>query len=191
MNAVVTMKDVAVAVGILSLGLSASAATFTNPVIAADWPDPVVYNGGDGWYYSVATWLSTIRKSRNLADWEDTGIDPLTPKARARLHQVSRNLWAPCVVKLNGKWVLYISLYVSDLDCRIAALTSNSPTGPFEFANEVVDSRREEVENAIDPYVLAVGGKVWTARTEEPDGKAETGKVMTVVRIDGVKLIVK
>ena len=155
------MKDVAVAVGILSLGLSASAATFTNPVIAADWPDPVVYNGGDGWYYSVATWLATIRKSRNLVDWEDAEIDPLTPKARARLHQVSHNLWAPCVVKLNGKWVLYISLYVSDSDCRIAALTSNSPTGPFEFANEVVDSRREGVENAIDPYVLAVGGKVW------------------------------
>lgn len=135
--------------------------TFTNPVIAADWPDPVVYNGGDGWYYSVATWLATIRKSRNLVDWEDAEIDPLTPKARARLHQVSHNLWAPCVVKLNGKWVLYISLYVSDSDCRIAALTSNSPTGPFEFANEVVDSRREGVENAIDPYVLAVGGKVW------------------------------
>ena len=38
---------------------------------------------------------------------------------------------------------------------------------------------------------VTVGGKVWTARTEEPDGKAETGKVMTVVKIEGVKLIVK
>ena len=135
--------------------------TFTNPVIAVDWPDPAVWNGGDGWYYSVATGLRTIRKSRNLIDWEDAKIDPLVPKARERLHQVSRNVWAPCIVKLGGKWVLYISLFVSDPDCRIAALTSTSPTGPFEFANEVIDSRREGVENAIDPYVLEVDGKVW------------------------------
>ena len=146
----------------MGVAVSAFAAeTFTNPVIAADWPDPAVYDGGDGWYYSVATGLSTIRKSRNLIDWEDTKIDPLAPKARERLHQVSHNVWAPCVTKLGDKWVLYISLFVSDPDCRIAALTSKSPTGPFKFAGEVIDSRREGVENAIDPYVLAVGGRVW------------------------------
>ncbi|MBQ6338613.1 MAG: serine hydrolase [Kiritimatiellae bacterium] len=135
--------------------------TFTNPVIAADWPDPAVWNGGDGWYYSVATGLRTIRRSRNLIDWEDAKIDPLTPRARERLHQVSRHIWAPCVTRLRGQWVLYISLFVSDPDCRIAALTSTSPTGPFEFAGEVIDSRREGVENAIDPYVLEVDGQVW------------------------------
>ena len=48
----------------------AVAETFTNPVIAVDWPDPAIWNGGDGWYYSVATGLRTIRRSRNLVDWE-------------------------------------------------------------------------------------------------------------------------
>ena len=48
----------------------------------------------------------------------------------------------------------------------------------------------EEIDNVLGTGAVTVGGKVWTARTEEPDGKAETGKVMTVVRIDGVKLIV-
>jgi len=139
----------------------AETATFTNPVIAADWPDPAVWNGGDGWFYSVATGLHTIRRSRNLIDWEDTRIDPLTPKARERLHMVSRNVWAPCVTKLAGQWALYISLFVSDPDCRIAALVSSSPTGPFEFRNEVINSRREGVMNAIDPYVLCVDGRVW------------------------------
>jgi arabinan endo-1,5-alpha-L-arabinosidase len=142
-------------------GAAAEEGTFTNPVIAADWPDPAFWNGGDGWYYSVATGLKTIRRSRNLVDWEDAHIDPLTPRARERLHQVSRNVWAPCVMRLGGKWVLYISLFVSDPDCRIAALTSDAPTGPFEFAGEVIDSRREGVWNAIDPYVLAVDGHVW------------------------------
>ena len=141
--------------------VAADAGTFTNPVIAVDWPDPAVWNGGDGWHYSVATGLQTIRRSRDLIDWEDSRIDPLSPKARARLHQVSRNVWAPCVTKLCGRWVLYISLFVSDPDCRIAALSSDSPTGPFEFAAEVIDSRRDGVWNAIDPYVLAVDGRVW------------------------------
>lgn len=145
----------------LAAAVVADAGTFANPVIAVDWPDPAIWNGGDGWYYSVATGLRTIRRSRNLVDWEDAHIDPLTPRARERLHQVSRNVWAPCVMRLGGKWVLYISLFVSDPDCRIAALTSDAPTGPFEFAGEVIDSRREGVWNAIDPYVLAVDGHVW------------------------------
>ena len=49
----------------------------------------------------------------------------------------------------------------------------------------------EAIDNVLGTGAVTVGGKVWTARTEEPDGKAETGKVMTVVRIEGVKLIVK
>lgn len=49
----------------------------------------------------------------------------------------------------------------------------------------------EAINNVLGTGAVTVGGKVWTARTEEPDGKAETGKVMTVVKIEGVKLIVK
>ena len=49
----------------------------------------------------------------------------------------------------------------------------------------------EAIDNVLGTGAVTVDGKVWTARTEEPDGKAETGKVMTVVRIEGFKLIVK
>ncbi len=49
----------------------------------------------------------------------------------------------------------------------------------------------EEIDNVLGTGAVTVGGKVWTARTEEPDGKAEAGKIMTVVKIEGVKLIVK
>lgn len=153
--------SVAAAVTCACCCAAADAGTFANPVIAADWPDPAFWHGDDGWYYSVATGLRTIRRSRNLVDWEDSRIDPLTATARERLHRVSRNVWAPCVVKLGGRWVLYISLFVSDPDCRIAALTADAPTGPFEFRDEVIDSRREGVWNAIDPYVLSVDGRVW------------------------------
>ena len=49
----------------------------------------------------------------------------------------------------------------------------------------------EAIDNVLGTGAVTVGGKVWTARTEEPDCKAETGKVMTFVKIEGVKLIVK
>ena len=52
----------------LAAAAVADAGTFTNPVIAVDWPDPAIWNGGDGWYYSVATGLRTIHRVELSAD---------------------------------------------------------------------------------------------------------------------------
>ena len=38
---------------------------------------------------------------------------------------------------------------------------------------------------------VSVGGKIWTARMAEVDGKAQKGAILRVVRIEGVKLIVE
>ncbi len=134
--------------------------TFTNPVIGPDWPDPTVWNGGDGWYYSVATQLGTVYRSRNLIDWEDTKTSPISEATRAQLTQVTHNLWAPSVVKIGDTWNLYISRFVSDAKCTIVALTSKTPQGPFVYREVVIDSEREGILNAIDPYVLEADGRV-------------------------------
>lgn len=134
--------------------------TFANPVIGPDWPDPTVWKGGDGWYYSVATHLSTVYRSRNLIDWEDTHTSPISEATRAQLTQVTRNLWAPSVVKIGDTWNLYISRFVSDAKCTIVALTSKTPQGPFVYRDVVIDSEREGILNAIDPYVLEAEGRV-------------------------------
>ena len=136
-------------------------AEFENPVIDADWADPTVWDGGDGWYYSVATYLRTVRRSRNLIDWEDTGRDPLTPEARKALTNLTSCVWAPCVTRVGGRLMLYISLFVSESDNRIQALSADSPCGPFEFRGNVIDSRREGILNTIDPFVIEADGKVW------------------------------
>jgi len=152
-----------VALGLLPTACCATSGdlgTFTNPVIAADWPDPAIYRE-NGVCYSVATGLKTIRRSTNLIDWIDTGIKPVSPAAYAKLSSISEKIWAPCVVKLNGRWVLYISLFISDLDCRVEALVSDSPTGPFEYAGEVVNGPKIGILNTIDPFVLKVDGRVW------------------------------
>ena len=150
----------ALAVVLALPGAAEKAEVFENPVIATDWPDPAIWRA-DGKFYSVATSLRTIRSSTDGISWTDTGIDPLSPSARQKLYSISKNLWAPCVVRLNGRWVLYISVFISTPDDRIVALTSDSPTGPFEFAAEVVNGPKLGIMNAIDPYVVRTEGRTW------------------------------
>ena len=49
----------------------------------------------------------------------------------------------------------------------------------------------EAIDNVLGLGAVTVGGKVWTARTENDDIKAPEGSRAVVVRIEGVKLIVK
>ncbi len=49
----------------------------------------------------------------------------------------------------------------------------------------------EAIDNVLGTGAVRVGGRVWTARMAEPDGKAPQGSVLRVLRIEGVKLIVE
>ena len=49
----------------------------------------------------------------------------------------------------------------------------------------------ETIDNVRGTGAVTVGGKIWTARMAAPDGYAEKGAVLTVLRIEGVKLIVE
>ena len=50
---------------------------------------------------------------------------------------------------------------------------------------------KETVDNLQGTGAVSVGGKVWTARTEQDGIVLPEGSVAVVLRIDGVKLIVK
>ena len=104
---------------------------------------------------------------------------------------ISAILGAP--LWLQVLWFFAVSILTLCLTRPFAKKYVNSRATPTNadmlFGKECVVT--EEIDNVLGTGAVTVGGKVWTARTEEPDGKAETGKVMTVVRIDGVKLIVK
>lgn len=146
---------------LIAVALAGCAAErFENPVIDADWPDPAFWQV-DGHLYSVATGLETIRTSEDGINWRDTGIAPLSPAAREKLVGISRCIWAPCVKKIGGKWILYISSFIDDVDCRVSAFVSTSPTGPFEYASEVVNGPGLGIVNAIDPYILENEGTIW------------------------------
>ena len=104
---------------------------------------------------------------------------------------ISAILGAP--LWLQVLWFFAVSILTLCLTRPFAKKYDNSRATPTNadmlIGKECVVT--EAIDNVLGTGAVTVGGKVWTARTEEPDGKAETGKVMTVVKIEGVKLIVK
>ena len=156
---------------------------FANPVIARDWPDPTIWENG-GTYYSVATGLRTLMTSKDMVHWTDTGRSPVTDQARAELTGRTNNIWAPCVTKIGDRWVLYVSLYVTDDKCSIAVMDSATPDGPFDWKGILIDGVPDfGIVNAIDPFTLVVEGRVWHFF-----GSLEDGIHLVELTADGLKV---
>lgn len=90
-------------------------------------------------------------------------------------------------------WFLIVSIASLCLTRPMAKKYVNARTQPTNadmlIGKECVVT--EAIDNLMGQGAVKVGGKVWTARTAEENGKAELGALMTVVRIEGVKLIVE
>ena len=117
-------------------------ATFANPVIDSDFPDPALLRAKDGFYYAYATqtqrdgkWVNLqVARSRDLFAWEHLGDAlPAKPGWASR----TQDFWAPHVAEHRGRYYLYYSAKpdaaLSD-DKRglcLAVATSDRPEGPF------------------------------------------------------------
>lgn len=134
----------------LLLALSACAtappgapATFANPVLDSDFPDPAVLRAADGYYYAYATQTERsgilmvnlqVARSRDLVAWEELeDALPVNPAWASKTH----DFWAPHVVRHGDRYILYYSAKPdSALDDKeqglcLAAATSARPEGPF------------------------------------------------------------
>jgi arabinan endo-1,5-alpha-L-arabinosidase len=105
---------------VLTLALCACAAapaggraTYVNPVLDADFPDPAVM-AADGWYYAYATQggpegaMSNIQaaRSRDLVEWEPLpDVLPVKPAWASG----TQDFWAPHVHAADGRYYLYYS----------------------------------------------------------------------------------
>ena len=124
-----------------------------NPVWGPDWPDPTVWIGDDGLYYSVATGLNRVIKSNDLFHWESTDVCPLSREQRQQIRQYGRNLWAPDVAVVNGERLLYVTIYNSAEDSNIGVLKETMP-GEFEFHGLITCGKETGIEDTIDPEVV-------------------------------------
>ena len=95
-------------------------------------------------------------------------------------------------VWLQTLWFLLVSVAMLALTRPLAKKYVNSKVQPTN-ADSIIGKDcvvTENIDNIHGTGAVAVGGKVWTARTEIDGDKAEVGDVVKALRIEGVKLIV-
>jgi arabinan endo-1,5-alpha-L-arabinosidase len=121
-------------------GLARPAATYVNPVLNADFPDPTVIKAPDGKYYAYATqsqrdgkWINIqLARSSDLVHWQYVGDAlPTKPKWAAK----TQDFWAPHVIRDGHRYILYFSGKPDTSDERhglcLGVATASSPLGPF------------------------------------------------------------
>ncbi|GAB3512474.1 glycoside hydrolase family 43 protein [Emticicia fontis] len=81
--------------------------TFKNPLLPTG-PDPwVIYKDGFYYYCNSTGKNITLRKTKNMAELSQTqGVVVWTPPANGNY---SKELWAPELHFLNGKWYVYVA----------------------------------------------------------------------------------
>jgi arabinan endo-1,5-alpha-L-arabinosidase len=117
-------------------------ATYSNPVLDADFPDPAVLKAPDGFYYAYATQTERdgrmlniqVARSRDLVRWEHLGDAlPAKPAWASR----TQDFWAPDVALHGGRYYLYYSgkpdaaLSDTKRGLCLAVATADRPEGPF------------------------------------------------------------
>lgn len=129
-----------VGVGGCATPIPVARATYVNPVLDADFPDPTVIEAPDGYYYGYATqsersgkWINIqLARSLDLVHWQYLGDALPTKPAWASSAQ---DFWAPHVQRTASGYVMYFSAKPNGSDERhglcLGVATANSPVGPF------------------------------------------------------------
>lgn len=90
-------------------------------------------------------------------------------------------------------WFLAVSVATLVLTRPLAQKFVNSRTQPTN-ADALIGRDcvvTESIDNLAGTGAVKIDGKVWTARSENENARFAAGDVVTAVRIEGVKLIVK
>lgn len=96
-------------------------------------------------------------------------------------------------VWLQVTWFVVVSVVSLILTRPLARKYVNSKTQPTN-ADMLIGSDcvvREKIDNLRGTGAVLAQGKEWTARMENGEASAEAGEIVRIVRIEGVKLIVK
>jgi arabinan endo-1,5-alpha-L-arabinosidase len=141
-----------------------TAATYQNPVIGQNLPDPTIIKASNGWFYLYATEATPnvpVWRSQNLVDWLYVGAAFTEATRPSWPDAPEAGIWAPDINYINGKYVLYFarSVWGGEWTCGIGAATANDPDGPFANPVKLFNSIEIGVQNSIDPFYMEDGGK--------------------------------
>lgn len=128
-----------------------------------DFPDPDVLEVGSAFFaYATNSVAGNIQiiESSDLVHWSAVGNAlPSLPKWAS-----ADGTWAPGVVVLGGKVLLYYAAEVAgvkgDLEC-ISVASSDDPSGPFTDSSKSPLECQKSIGGSIDPFPFTTGGHTY------------------------------
>ncbi len=161
-------------------------ATYTNPAMAGDFPDPsIIRVGQDYWAATTSSeWAPEfpILHSRDLVNWEVVG-------AVFQKHPgwAVGSYWAPEISEYRGKFFVYYAARKKDGPLCVAVATAARPQGPYTDHGPLVC---QEV-GSIDPFpVTDELGERYLIWKEDGNSRSQPTPIWAQrLSTDGTKLV--
>jgi arabinan endo-1,5-alpha-L-arabinosidase len=134
-------------------------------------PSTLVRDGETFWTFSTGTGIRSLYSS-NLVQWQFSA-PVLTPATTPAWHQRAvpghrGHLWAPDVIQVDGRWLLYYSVSTWGKNTSAIGLLTNATLNPadprfgWRDAGVVIASMATNNYNTIDPAAFRdVDGRLW------------------------------
>jgi xylan 1,4-beta-xylosidase len=177
-----------------------SSGTYTNPVMAGDYPDPSVIRVGQDYWAMVTTggWAPhfSILRSTDLVNWRVAGA-----VFKTRPLWVKGDFWAPEIIEDKGRFFVFYTARRDDGPKKrgtlcVAVATAPAPTGPYTDQGALV-CQISELKNvgSIDAFfVRDEEGQpylVWKADGNDAEPDQPTSIFAQRLSEDGTKLLGK
>lgn len=160
-------------------------ATYSNPVIPGDYPDPSVIRVGHDYYATATTseWapLFPILHSRDLVNWESLGA-----VFQRRPEWSAGNFWAPEISEWKGRYFVYYVARKRNGPLSVAVASAAQPAGPYTDHGPFIS----QDAGSIDPVpVVDVKGDRWLIWKEDGNSRnLPTPLWIARLSSDGTKL---
>jgi beta-xylosidase len=179
---------------------TARQATYRNPVIAGDFPDPSLIRVGEDYWATTTTggWAPhfTLLHSRDLVNWRVAGYVFQQRPVWAR-----DDFWAPEITEDRGRFFVFYAARRDDGPRKrgtlcVAVATASAPEGPYTDRGPLVCQipERDNV-GSIDPdFVRDEKGEpylVWKADGNDAEPDQPTSIFAQRLSEDGTKLLGK
>ena len=184
----------------LCVGAAARAQTYTNPVVAGDFPDPSVIRTGKDYWATATTgdWVPsfTILHSTDLVNWRAAGAVFRTPPSWAK-----GDFWAPEITEDRGRYFVYYTARRDDGPKKngtlcVAVATAIAPAGPYTDRGPLVCQIPERGGvGSIDAYFVRdeAGAPylIWKADGNDAEPDEPTSIYAQPLSEDGTRLVGK
>ena len=132
----------------LSSGHAHSTATYSNPVLPGDYPDPSVIRVGQTFWATATTsqWapLFPLLKSTDLVNWTRAGAVFQDPPAWS-----AGSYWAPEIAQDRGRFFVYYTARRKNGPLCVAVATARQPQGPYADQGPIVCQDAGSIDAAL------------------------------------------